>query len=64
MAQCKSCGTELEPTEFDQFFTDEANSERLCDNCLAKKKEIAKKVIDFDRKLHPDWYGPTREFEL
>ena len=55
MFKCERCGKEFE-SEFAGMF-----AEIVCPGCEKQEKENAKKVIDIDTKLHPDWYGPMNK---
>lgn len=56
MLTCKTCGKEIPSGEFDQFFTQEALENQLCNDCYnqeaLKKYKLAKEEYD----QHPDWF--------
>jgi len=61
--KCKSCGTEIKSTEFDQFFTEESLNDRLCPECAEKARAERKRLSDEEVAAHPEWHGPANQDE-
>jgi ribosome-binding protein aMBF1 (putative translation factor) len=55
--KCKTCGKEIEETEFTGFFAESALE--TCDDCNRKEAAENKRKAEAEMAEHPEWYGPN-----